>query len=152
MLRFFIYYFILVNYTPWQHEVQAVQQTIATMSTHYEPLNKNKQLLHTIASTILVLFSFSWNKHSLQPTAKKVQGHQQRAPQKQHSFCGLFNFFGRTQPAYSSKIITRLSTKDTLLDRSKIWLFNKNNYKERQNKVFVLFFQISWKRNAPCRQ
>jgi len=103
ILRFFIYFFILVKYTPWQHGVHDVQHTIATLSTHYKPLNKNKQLFHTIASTTLVLFSFSWNKHSLQPIAKKVQGRQQRATQKQHSFYALFNFFGRTQPAYSSK-------------------------------------------------
>jgi len=65
ILRFFMYFFILVKYTPWQHGEQAVQWTIATLSTQYEPLNKNKQLLHsiankqllhTIASTILVLF------------------------------------------------------------------------------------------------
>jgi len=62
--------------------------------------------------------------------AKKVQGRQQWAPQKQHSFCGLFDFFRRTQPAYSSKKMKRVSKKDTLSDRSKIWPFNKNNYKE----------------------
>jgi len=46
-----------------------------------------------------------------QPAAKKVQGRQQRAPQKQLSFFGLFNFFGRMQPAYSRKIIYKAVNK-----------------------------------------
>jgi len=71
----------------WEHCAHKI-------STHYEPLNKNKQLLHTIALTILVHFhSLFCNKHSLQPVAKKIQGGQQRATQKQHSFCGLFKIF-----------------------------------------------------------
>ena len=82
------------------------------LSTHCEPLNKNKQLLHTIALTILVHFhSLFGNKRSLQPVAKKVQGRQQRATQKQHSFCGLLNFFGRTKPACSSKIMCKAVNK-----------------------------------------
>jgi len=54
-----------------------------TWSTQYEPLNKNKQLLHTIASIILVRFySFFWNKPILKPVAKKVQGSQQKGTSK----------------------------------------------------------------------
>jgi len=96
MLCFFIYFFLLVKDTAWQHGVQAVQQPRATLSTQYEPLNKNKQLLHTIASTILVRFySFFSKKRSLQPVAKKVKGRQQRA---------LFKFLCKKQHARGSNI------------------------------------------------
>jgi len=93
-----------------QHKEKAIQQIPPTLDKGKKHKPLKKKLWQTTETIILLFFQHFF-------LAKKVQGSKEstrpstRAPQKQHSFCGLFNFFGRTQPAYSSKIMCKAVNK-----------------------------------------
>ena len=56
MLCFFVYFFFLVKNTAWQHGVQAVQQTVATLSircsTNSTTAGNNKLLKKKVTPTM----------------------------------------------------------------------------------------------------
>ena len=80
-----------MDYSNIEYTVWAVEQKQTTPSLNC----KQTAPSHNCFDNPCAFFSFSKNKHSLQPIVKKVQGHQERATQKQQSFYALFNFFGR---------------------------------------------------------
>jgi len=91
---------------------------------------------------MLLFFKFSDNTQCA-ANSKESTGRQHWATQKQHSFSGLFKFIGRTQPAYSSKIMYKVVNKKTLYRRgTKSGRSTKTTTRNDKIKRFCVVFSI----------